>query len=46
MKLEGLNISEQKREQYLDQLYCAFDTDPIEDGITHVAESIILELLR
>lgn len=46
MKLEGLNISEQKREQYLDKLYCAFDTDPIEDGITHVAESIILELLR
>jgi len=46
MKLEGLNISEQKREQYLDQLYSAFDTDPIEDGISHIAESIILELLR
>lgn len=43
---QKLVTTEQKREQYLNQLYSAFDTDPIEDGVTHIAELIIGDLLR
>lgn len=40
------SISDQEKEQYLTHLYSALETDPIEDGNSHVAESIIADLLR